>query len=157
MASITVIGEDGAETTEIASERFGIAVDGDSGLKYPAATTNIEVEKNGNIEKTGTQCGDMRQANVASDPFAVRVECIITTESDSVTDTALTVRDVLHKLDSGEPATIVSDFPIEKSLTVRNVLVTQTTDIVSVSTDQTDGRVTAFECQLQLGAETNDE
>lgn len=157
MAQLVVVGENGEEEVVITSETFGLSIDDDSQLKYPAATTNIEVEKNGNIEKTGTQCGSMRQENVASDPFAVRVECIITKQSDSATDDLLTLRDVLHKLDEGDATRIISDFPINKPLTVRNILVTQTTEIVSVSTDYTDGRVTAFECQLQLGAETNDE
>jgi hypothetical protein len=157
MPSVTVIGEDGVEEREIRTERFALFIDDSGTAATPVATQNIEVEKSGNVEKTGTQCGSMRQENVASDPFAVTVECIVTTEADSVDTSVLTVRDVLHRLDEGDAVRMISDYPINKPLTVRNIVVTQDTDIITVSSEKTTGKVTAFSCQLQLGAEENDE
>lgn len=149
MAVVTVINEEGQEVQyEPQDSSFQLVVDGTA--KTPAVTQTIEVESNQRQAKTGTQCGETRQSNIASDPFKVTVQGIVTNATDG---TSLSVSDLLFEVQEGDFVTINSDFPITTSLEVTNVVVTQSQDLVSVDTPQTDGFETAFTFQLQLGAE----
>lgn len=152
MAVVTVIPDGGGQPIEreVSESTFGVYIDGE--IYYPAATQSLEVESNGNVEKTGTQCGTKRQQRTSEDPYSITAECIVTL-ADQSTANALTVRQVLKDITEGEDVRITSAFPIDSALEVSNVLVRQETELISVNTDRTDGEATAFRCQLQLGAE----
>lgn len=152
MVEVRVIDDGGNERLiEFSESTFGVDIDGV--IHRPAATQSIEVESNGNTERTGTQCGDMKQRTTSTDPFKVTVECIITFDNETNGPRVLTVRDVLYEIREGDSVTIDSKFPIEQAMTVSNVLVTQDSELVSVNTRYTDGEAKAARCQLQFGAE----
>lgn len=155
MAQVTVVDDGGqTRTIDISESTFGVIINGD--VKHPAATQSVEVESNGQMEKTGTQCGTTRQQRTASDPFSITVECIVVSEDSTSAPDALTVRDVLYGLQSGSEVFIESAFPIDSPQVVSNVLVRQETELISVKTKFTNGEATAFRCQLQFGAEESE-
>lgn len=154
MGFVTLVGEGGGEREVTISEgTFGVIFADSDGPVRPAATQSVEVESNGNTEQTGTQCGDIERRVTSTDPFKVTVECFITNEQDAVSDSVLTVRDVLYSLQQGATVLIESGFPIDQALQVSNVLVTQDAEVININTSYTDGLSRAYRCTLTFGGE----
>lgn len=157
--TVEVAGEGGndAEIRTLQSRAFALVVDGDT--LRPALCSEIEVESNSDTQTTGDQCGNRTQEHVAQEPFRVTINGVVTKQDQP---DVLTLYDLLHRVQEGDEVRMVSDFPIERAMTVRNVITRQSSDLVHIeipSTEDerftTEGKQLAFEFQLVLGAEEN--
>lgn len=150
MRIATVIGDDGEpREVEVSGKNFHLVIDGE---RYePFLCDEIEVESNGDMDKTGTQCGGRKQRQTADNPFAVMAKGII---GKNMPSGFLEPRHLLFDVNEGDTIEIISDFPINSPMEVSNVLVRQVADTPTVTLG--DDTYIAFEWQLQLGEQSNE-
>jgi hypothetical protein len=144
------VTEGDGEYTEIeySSRNFALIIDGQ---RYePFVCQEIEVESDGDMSKTGTQCGGRKQRQTADDPFSVMANGVIGKDMPSG---YLEPRHLLFDVNEGDEVYFTSDFPFDGPVEVSNVLVRQTADTPTI---QLEGeRYIAFEWQIQLGGQSS--
>lgn len=132
---------------------FGIIIDGEE-LLEPALVREVEVESNNNDRTTSDMCGSTRRESFGTGGLLYTVTGIITFENR---EGNLSVREIL-RLSEGDTVRVVSDFPNDGRITVRNVVVTQTEDLNGLEVPtRTDGSEKAATFQLQLGEKDENE
>ena len=150
MRIATVIGDDGEpRDVEVDGTNLNLVIDGDA--YQPFLCEEIEVESNGDMDKTGTQCGGRKQRQTADNPFAVMAKGLI---GKNMPSGFLEPRHLLFDVNEGDTVEIISDFPINSPMEVSNVLVRQVADTPTVTLG--DETYLAFDWQLQLGEESNE-
>lgn len=137
-------GRQVVEETFVTTE-FVVKIDGQ---KYsPVLTTEVEIENDGDTATATDQCGHTERDRVTDNGWAIRVNGIITASDRTGNLSLALMRDVIATASDLKIRTDV----IEGRFEVSNVLVTQTSDLVSINTGDTDGDEQAFQFQLQLG------
>jgi len=135
------------EISEV-SRRFQLVIDGDA--YEPFLCQEIEVESNGEMDETGTQCGRRKQRQTAEEPFAVTANGLI---GKNMPSGYLEPRHLLFDITEGDEVRIVSDFPINEPMEVSNVLLRQVADTPTITVR--DDTYIAFEWQIQLGGQSS--
>lgn len=116
----------------------------------PAVVTNVEIEHDGDVADPQDQCGNVERTKTSNKGWNVRVEGIVTANDERPGNLSMQLmRDYVATTDS---VSVRSDL-FEGEIVVSNVVITQSNDLVSVNTHETDGQEMAFEFQLQLGEE----
>jgi len=150
MRIATVIGDDGEpREIEVDGTNFALVIDGDT--YQPFLCDEIEVESNGDMDTTGTQCGGRKQRQTADNPFAVMAKGLI---GKNMPQGYLEPRHLLFDLNEGDDVRIVSDFPINSPMEVSNVIVRQVADTPTITLG--DDSYIAFGWQIQLGEQSSD-
>lgn len=147
---IESVGADYKETERvISSTEFAIKRDGQ--IKQPAVTTEIEIENDGNTERTTDQCGNTERRRRSNKGWLIRVTGIVTANDERNRNLSLQfLRDVVANAESVLIRSDVTGSGLTR-FEVSNTVITQSSDLVSVETGETDGPEQAFEFQLQLG------
>lgn len=151
LREITVVEElDNGETRTVkrtlSTSRFVVKIDGQ---RYsPEITANIEIENDGGTERTTDQCGNTERSRTSNKGWAIRVTGIVTGNDARQSNLSLQLlRDVIAQEST---ISITSDI-ISGEFEVSNTVITQSSDLVSINTPDTEGEESAFEFQLQLG------
>lgn len=114
----------------------------------PAIVTDVEIESDGDMNTVSDQCGNAERESETNRGWVVRIQGIITGNEDRLQNLSLAyLRDVVATSDS----VFVRTDAISGQFEVSNVVITQTSDLVSIQTQDTNGEEKAFEFQLQLG------
>ena len=144
-----VIGSGGEiQEVEVSGKNFHLVIDD---ARYePFLCQEIEVESNGEMDETGTQCGRRKQRQTAEEPFAVTANGLI---GKNMPDGFLEPRHLLFDVNEGDEVRIISDFPINQPMEVSNVLLRQVADTPTVTLNGE--TYLAFEWQLQLGGQSS--
>lgn len=144
-----IIGSGGEiQEVEVEGRRFQLVIDGDA--YEPFVCQELEVESNGEMDETGTQCGRRKQRQTAEEPFAVTAKGII---GKNMPDGYLEPRHLLFDVNEGDEVRIVSDFPINEPMEVSNVLLRQVADMPTITLKGE--TYIAFEWQIQLGGQSS--
>lgn len=139
-------GEERVVERKISTTGFILKIDG---KKYsPTITTSVEIENSGENTTTMDQCGHTERERTGNKGWLIRVQGIVTSNDSRTGNLSLQMlRDVVA---TANKVKVRSDV-ISGSYTVSNVVITQSNDLVSVETRDTEGEEKAFEFQLQLG------
>lgn len=154
LTNYQIIGEGGEATEQQSAQTvpFGVVVDGQT--LSPPITTNIEVENDGDVNRTKDQCNNIEVRRFGSNTaWIMRIQGIVTaTDRSGVLS--------LSRLMSLKDRTVrvVSDFPIEGPILVANTTITQSNDNgAKLKTDEMNEPETMFTFNLQLGEEEDTE
>lgn len=153
VSQVTYIDEDGnTQSFDVDNTEFAVELDG---AEYrPEITTEVEIEYDGDNSSPRDQCGNMERSRVGSSGWLVRVTGIITANGSRRENLDLEL--FKNFLAPSDELTIVSEV-INGTFVMSNAVITQPNDLVSVQTVNTDGEERAYEFQLQLGEESNDD
>lgn len=153
--NVTIVENVGGEEQEVEtilpSTEFAVKVDG---VKYqPTVTTSIEIENDGDIATTRDQCGHTERSRQTNKGWNITIQGIVTGNNARQGNMSLSlVRDVIA---TSETINVRSDI-ISGKFEVGNVVITQSADLVSIQTADTEGEEKAFEFQLQLGESSSE-
>jgi hypothetical protein len=154
VSQIEIIEDVGGGQTRVTEKRissteFAVKIDGQ--LFRPAVTTQVEIENDGDVSATTDQCGNTERDRQANQGWSVRVQGIVTGNDDRGGNLSMQLlRDVIATADTIKVRSDVTGSSVTR-LEVSNTVITQTSDLVSIQTEDTDGEEQAFEFQLQLG------
>lgn len=152
------VGEDGSlqeRTLETRSVGFFITIEGEQ--FKPAIVREVEIETDSDVSAPKDQCGNVEREKTSNEGWSARVTGIVTANDDRPGNLSMQLmRDYVAKADSVE---VRGDlFPSGgMTIVVSNVVITQSSDLVSVNTKQTNGAELAFDFQLQLGEKNSQE
>lgn len=152
IGQITVVTESGEQVIEATSEEFSVKLDTTGNgtpdtLFSPAITQEVEIENDGDTSKMQDQCGNTERQRQTHEGWSIRVEGIVTEEPREGNLTMAMLRDDVAAANSVQ---IRCDL-INGEVAVNNTVLTQSSDLVSFSSNETDGKEKAFDFQLQLG------
>lgn len=154
VSTIEIIEDVGGGQTQVTERRistteFAVKIDGQ--LYRPAVTTNIEIENDGDVSKTQDQCGNTERSRQTNNGWAVRIQGIVTGNDDRSGNLSMQLlRDVVALADTIQIRSDLTGSSVTE-FEVSNTVLTQSSDLVSIQTGDTDGEEQAFEFQLQLG------
>lgn len=137
---------------ETTSTQFFVNI---GGKKFsPAVTTNIELENDGDIADPQDQCGNVERTKVSNKGYNIRIEGIATMNQEREGNLSMQlIRDYVGGADDVD---IRCDL-FEGTIVVSNIVITQSSDLVSIQTVDTEGEEKAVEFQLQLGEKETDD
>lgn len=116
-------------------------------LFSPVVTQSVEIENDGDSTTPSDQCGNTERRRTTNEGWSIRVSGIVTANERGSNLSLQLLRDVIAPADSVQ---IRSDV-LSGEVSVSNTVITQSSDLVSIVTDETEGEEKAFEFQLQLG------
>lgn len=135
-------------TETISSSRFAIKMDGQ--LYRPAVVSEIEIENDAQESSPSDQCGNTERNRTGNQGWVIRVTGIITANDSRSGNLSLQMlRDVIATTDE---VTVRSDI-ISGTFVVGNTVITEASDLFSITTRDTNGEEQAFDFTLQLGEE----
>lgn len=163
MAKVSIIeqvdtGEIIERAVTISTSEFSVKLDttGDGNpdtLFSPAVTTQVEIENDGDQSTPQDQCGNTERIRTSNRGWSIRVQGIVTDEEREGNLTMQMLRDMVAPADSVDMRSDV----ISGNVAVSNTVITQANDLTSIETEDTIGKESAYEFQLQLGESESDE
>jgi hypothetical protein len=138
------------EKTEVAVEHdksdFALKIDGV--LYKPAIVDEMEIERSGDMATPQDQCGHTERDRVGDKGWAINVQGIVTSNDARAKNLSMQqMRDVVSTMSEAE---IRSDL-ISGTYEVSDVIISDSSDLFSIQTQDTEGDETAYEFQMQLG------
>lgn len=144
-------GETRTVSKTIPSTEFVVKID--NTLYRPAITTEVEIENDGETTTTRDQCGHVERSRTGDDGWRIRAQGIVTgnTSRDNNLDLQLLRDEVASASDLKVRTDMIAGF-----FEVSNTVITQSSDLVSINTNDTDGTEKAFEFQIQIGEDSSE-
>lgn len=154
ITNVTFIEEVDGQTVvreeAVSSSRFYVELGNET--YTPAVVTNVEIENDGDVASTTDQCGFTTRQRTGDDGWMIRVQGIVTANDSRTGNLSL---EILKEVALMSEITIGSDI-ISGTYEVSNTVITESSDLVSVQTSETEGEEQAFEFQMQLGETQGD-